>query len=183
LENNELRHHCTASKSTKGATSESQTSWSFNPIGEYKENIKDEMKDGPGTSSQRSRSRRDNGSRRSATAVRGKGGRSSSRINKTPIKPRPSKKKQAKPEVKAEDQVKDDGLWDIEQIVAKRWGPEEHPDKWCYLVMWEGGAKTYEPCAEIKKKEGGSPMLVKAFEKDMRLERPLGPRMATEVTS
>jgi hypothetical protein len=49
--------------------------------------------------------------------------------------------------------------------------------------MWEGGAKTYEPCAEIKKKEGGSPMLVKAFEKDMRLERPLGPRMATEVTS
>jgi hypothetical protein len=184
--NNELEHSSATSKSAEGTVHESQTSWFFYPAGEEKDNTKDETRHGRGALRQRATTRKKDGSRRSATHTKWKSGISSSKISKPPAKYKSNKKKQAKPEVKAEDQVKVGEEFDIERIVGKGWGPETHPGKWCYLILWEGGGQSYEPCSAMRNENGrtdGNPRLVAAFEADMISERAGGSRRATQVPS
>jgi hypothetical protein len=179
LPDNELRNHSATSKSANGVSHTSRTSTFLDPTGEDKDSIKDEAMDGTRDSRKRATDRRADGSRRSATQATRKSARLvSSKISKTPIKAKSDKKKQAKPEVKAEDQGQEDEEFDIERIVCKAWGPEAHPGEWCYCILWEQGGESYEPCVVMR---NSNVTLVEAFEADMISERVLGPRTATQV--
>jgi hypothetical protein len=184
LPNNELIRHSVTSKSASGVAHGYQTSHSFDPLGEDKDNITATTRDGTGNSRQRATSRRADGSRRSAIHAPRKSERISSRISKTPTKPKSDKKRQTKPEVKAEDQVKADDSGIVQKIIGKCWGPEGYLRKWCYVVVWQSGESTFEPCAAMRDaSNGGNPTLVAAFEADMISERARGPRRATQAIS